>query len=173
MTGNIARAGSLTIELPDWLAQIVAEYPEPLATDEARMALTIRLSQENVRRGGGPFGGTVFFGDRLLASGVNLVLASGYSIAHAEIVALMAAQSALGGGALNLPPLTLFASTEPCCQCFGALVWAGAWCAAPRQPTRKPWGSTKVRNRMPGQKCSSSGASPSRERCCAPKRTKY
>jgi tRNA(Arg) A34 adenosine deaminase TadA len=125
MTGNIARAGSLTIELPDWLAQIVAEYPEPLATDEARMALTIRLSQENVRRGGGPFGGTVFFGDRLLASGVNLVLASGYSIAHAEIVALMAAQSALGGGALNLPPLTLFASTEPCCQCFGALVWAG------------------------------------------------
>ena len=67
----------------------------------------------------------MFLGDRLLASGVNLVLSSGYSIAHAEIVALMAAQSALGTGPLDLPPLTLFASTEPCCQCFGALVWAG------------------------------------------------
>ncbi len=94
-------------------------------TDEARMRLTVALSRENVLRGGGPFGGTVFLGDRLLATGVNLVLQSGYSIAHAEIVALMAAQSQIVGGALNLPALTLFASTEPCCQCFGALVWAG------------------------------------------------
>src|SRR3954465_9182091 len=125
MTANSKSTGRLTIELPEWLAQIAAEQPGPLVSDEARMALTIRLSQENVVRGGGPFGGTVFLGDQLVASGVNLVLSSGYSIAHAEIVALMAAQSALGGGALNLPPLTLFASTEPCFQCFGALVWAG------------------------------------------------
>ncbi|MEO6602360.1 MAG: nucleoside deaminase [Polyangiaceae bacterium] len=124
MTANSANSGRLTIELPEWLAEVVAEAGT-LSTDEERMALTIRLSQENVVRGGGPFGGTVFWENRLVASGVNLVLGSGYSIAHAEIVALMAAQSALGRGALNLPPLTLFASTEPCCQCFGALVWAG------------------------------------------------
>jgi tRNA(Arg) A34 adenosine deaminase TadA len=37
----------------------------------------------------------------------------------------MRAQAALGNTALNAPSLTLFASTEPCCQCFGALVWAG------------------------------------------------
>ena len=125
MNGTNETAARLIIELPEWPAKIAAEYSEPLTSDEARMGLTIRLSQENVRRGGGPFGGTVFLGDRLLASGVNLVLSSGYSIAHAEIVALMAAQSALGTGPLDLPPLTLFASTEPCCQCFGALVWAG------------------------------------------------
>jgi tRNA(Arg) A34 adenosine deaminase TadA len=125
MTMNTASPGRLTIELPEWLAEIAAEHPGPLVTDDERMALTIRLSQENVRRGGGPFGGTVFLEDRLVSSGVNLVLSSGYSIAHAEIVALMAAQQALGGGALSLPPLTLFASTEPCCQCFGSLVWAG------------------------------------------------
>lgn len=125
MNGTNESAARLIIELPEWPAKIAAEYSEPLTSDEARMGLTIRLSQENVRRGGGPFGGTVFLGDRLLASGVNLVLSSGYSIAHAEIVALMAAQSALGTGPLDLPPLTLFASTEPCCQCFGALVWAG------------------------------------------------
>jgi tRNA(Arg) A34 adenosine deaminase TadA len=41
-------------------------------------------------------------------------------------MALMRAQSVLGKEAtLSAPPLTLFASTEPCCQCFGALIWAG------------------------------------------------
>ncbi len=115
----------MTIELPEWISEVVAGFPEPLLSDEARMRLTVALSRENVARGGGPFGGTVFLGDRLLATGVNLVLQSGYSIAHAEIVALMAAQAALANGALDLPALTLFASTEPCCQCFGALVWAG------------------------------------------------
>ena len=83
------------------------------------------MSKENVERGGGPFAGTVFAEDRLLSAGVNLVLGTGFSIAHAEIVALMRAQAALGPASLSPPPLTLFASTEPCCQCFGALVWAG------------------------------------------------
>jgi tRNA(Arg) A34 adenosine deaminase TadA len=115
---------SLTIELPAWIDELVAGFAQPLSDDAARMALTVQLSAENVARGGGPFGGTVFHGDRLLAAGVNQVLESGFSIAHAEIVALMRAQVVLGG-ALSPPPLTLYASTEPCCQCFGALVWAG------------------------------------------------
>jgi len=115
----------LVLQIPAWVDEFVTSFAEPLVTDEARMALTVRLSQENVARGGGPFGGTVFAGDRLLAAGVNLVLGSGFSIAHAEIVALMRAQAALGPESLSPPPLTLFASTEPCCQCFGALVWAG------------------------------------------------
>ena len=115
----------LSIDLPSWIPEVVAAFGEPLIDDEARMALTVRLSRENVLRGGGPFGGTVFLGERLLAAGVNQVLASGFSIAHAEIMALLTAQAVLGDAALNPPPLTLFASTEPCCQCFGALVWAG------------------------------------------------
>lgn len=117
--------GRLVLEIPAWVDEVVNAFSEPLVSDEARMALTVRLSQENVARGGGPFGGTVFADDRLLAAGVNLVLGSGFSIAHAEIVALMRAQDALGAASLSPPPLTLFASTEPCCQCFGALVWAG------------------------------------------------
>src|SRR6478736_1950231 len=115
----------LVLEIPPWVDEVVASFVEPLVSDEARMALTVRLSQENVIRGGGPFGGTVFAEDRLLAAGVNLVLGSRFSIAHAEIVALMRAQASLGAASLTPPPLTLFASTEPCCQCFGALVWAG------------------------------------------------
>jgi tRNA(Arg) A34 adenosine deaminase TadA len=125
MSDAILRSSTLLIELPAWIDETVASFAPALVDDEARMALTIRLSAENVARGGGPFAGAVFLEERLLAVGVNLVLQSGFSIAHAEIIALMRAQAALGSAALNAQPLTLFASTEPCCQCFGALVWAG------------------------------------------------
>ncbi len=116
---------ALRIELPEWVDEFVAGFSSPLVNDETCMALTVALSAENVARGGGPFGSTVFLEGRLLSASVNLVLSSGFSIAHAEIMALMRAQAALGSVALTQPPVTLFASTEPCCQCFGALVWAG------------------------------------------------
>lgn len=115
----------VSIAVPSWVDEVVNDFASPLTDDAARMELTVELAQQNVLRGGGPFGSTVFVGDRLLAAGVNLVLSSRLSIAHAEIVALLRAQAALGEQALKLPALTLFASTEPCCQCFGALVWAG------------------------------------------------
>jgi tRNA(Arg) A34 adenosine deaminase TadA len=122
----ISQTSSLVIDCPPWVDEVVAAFARPLIDDDARMALTVRLSEENVARGGGPFAGAVFLEGRLVAAGVNRVLESGFSIAHAEIVALMRAQVALGSAAaLSAPPLTLFASTEPCCQCFGALVWAG------------------------------------------------
>jgi tRNA(Arg) A34 adenosine deaminase TadA len=121
-----SQPSSLVIDCPPWVDEVVAAFARPLVDDDARMALTVRLSEQNVARGGGPFAGTVFLEDRLVAAGVNRVLESGFSIAHAEIVALMRAQVVLGSAvALSAPPLTLFASTEPCCQCFGALVWAG------------------------------------------------
>jgi tRNA(Arg) A34 adenosine deaminase TadA len=123
MTDALPRA--LHIELPEWVDELVASFSRPLVDDEACMALTIALSGENVARGGGPFGATVFHDGRLLSASVNLVLSSGFSLAHAEIMALMRAQAVLGSAALTQPPITLFASTEPCCQCFGALVWAG------------------------------------------------
>ena len=125
-TPSLVGPNSLLIEFPAWIDEVVQSFAHPLLDDDARMALTVRLSDENVTRGGGPFAGTVFWGDRFVAAGVNRVLESGLSIAHAEIMALMRAQAALGAtAALSAPPLTLFASTEPCCQCFGALVWAG------------------------------------------------
>lgn len=113
----------ISISIPDWLDETVAANSFGFASDEARMRLAIRLSQENVERGGGPFGAAVFAGDELIAAGVNRVLACGLSIAHAEIVALMRAQAEKPGQ--PTAAWTLYASTEPCCQCFGALVWSG------------------------------------------------
>jgi tRNA(Arg) A34 adenosine deaminase TadA len=114
--------------VPSWVDEVAATFEgsRELETEGGRMALAIALSRHNVERGGGPFGAAVFLGSDLVAAGVNLVLDSGLTIAHAEIVAMMRAQRALvdsprqGGGLYSL-----VASTEPCCQCFGALVWSG------------------------------------------------
>lgn len=125
--------GPLIITLPNWLSDVVTSATQPFDTVDRRMQLAIALSRRNVEHGGGPFGAAVFSGSRLIAVGVNRVLDTGYSIAHAEIVALTAAQQALRpeGAALGTEPtaspgpLTLVTSTEPCCQCFGALIWSG------------------------------------------------
>jgi tRNA(Arg) A34 adenosine deaminase TadA len=95
------------------------------------MLWVIALARENVVRGsGGPFAAAVFErdGGRLLAVGVNRVLASGQSHAHAELLALALAQRAVGGfdlGAPGLPAHELVSSSEPCAMCWGALPWSG------------------------------------------------
>jgi tRNA(Arg) A34 adenosine deaminase TadA len=121
-------AGSVVLAIPEWIDQSVARFEGSLETEEGRMALTVALSKHNVDRGGGPFAATVFLGPRLVAAGVNLVLDSGLTLAHAEIVAMLRAQRALGaapGAPDEGEVYALVASTEPCCQCFGALVWSG------------------------------------------------
>lgn len=116
------------LELPPWVGPFVEGAGSCLtAEDQVRMA--IALSHENVRQGtGGPFGAAVFDATgRVLGVGVNRVVASGASIAHAEILALSLSQQALGRYRLNQQGqrVTLASSSQPCCQCFGACVWAG------------------------------------------------
>jgi tRNA(Arg) A34 adenosine deaminase TadA len=117
---------TLGITVPGWVDDVVATFPGCIESEDDRMSLVIALARHNVENGGGPFGAAVFLGSRFVAAGVNRVLDTGFSIAHAEIVALMGAQTILGttGGELA-GSCSLVASTEPCCQCFGALVWSG------------------------------------------------
>jgi len=116
----------LVLSLPGWIDDVVARFPAALGDSDQRMALAIALARANVERGGGPFGAAVFTGSRLIAAGVNRVLESGFSIAHAEILALTSAQQKIGttAGAFS-GSVSLVTSTEPCCQCFGAIVWSG------------------------------------------------
>lgn len=117
---------SLTITLPTWLDDTVKAWPEPLETDLERMSLAIELSRLNVARGGGPFAALVFAGEEWLGAGVNRVMDSGFSIAHAEILALMAAQQRRRERLADTGrPMTLVTTTEPCSQCYGAIIWAG------------------------------------------------
>ena len=120
----------VTLELPAWVEELDLrdrEYP----TLEDRMGLVVELARQNVERGtGGLFGAAIFEGGtgRLLAPGMNLVVPSGCSVAHAEMVAIMVAQQAVGDfdlGAEGRPDYDLFASTEPCAMCFGATPWSG------------------------------------------------
>jgi tRNA(Arg) A34 adenosine deaminase TadA len=112
------------ITIPAFVDELAERAGSP-NDDEGWMRLAIALSAENVAQGGAPFGAVVVAGDRLVAAGVNRVLSSGMTIAHAEIVTLMRSQQVLNAGLKVSEPLTLYTSTEPCCQCYGAVVWAG------------------------------------------------
>ncbi|MCL2184160.1 MAG: nucleoside deaminase [Chitinispirillia bacterium] len=122
---------SILIELPGWMREPLALATGIFATREGRMDFVIDLARQNIEEGtGGPFAAAVFDMEtgRLIAAGVNLVTNVGLSIAHAEIVALMQAQSILGSfdlGAKNMPRCELVTTTAPCAMCLGAVPWSG------------------------------------------------
>ncbi len=100
------------------------------------MQLAIELSAINVAEGtGGPFGAVVvdMRSGRLISAGVNRVVACCASVAHAEIMAMTAAQQKLGcfdlsastSIASDTPVFGLYSSCEPCAMCFGAIPWSG------------------------------------------------
>ena len=121
---------TVTVTLPDWVPDFV-DWTTPLTTDEARMRLAIALSRENVERAtGGPFGAVVTEArsGRIVAVGVNRVVPSSNSALHAEMVAFMMAQAALGSFTLaapGMPDHELATSCEPCAMCLGATLWSG------------------------------------------------
>ncbi|MBA2237795.1 MAG: nucleoside deaminase [Lysobacter sp.] len=121
------------LTLPAWVHDAV-DSGRTYAGDEAKMELAISLSRLNLEaRTGGPFGAAVFGpGDRIVAVGVNRVLPHACSLAHAETMAYMLAQQRMQRARLNeaepgvkAGPITLATSAQPCCQCYGATIWAG------------------------------------------------
>jgi tRNA(Arg) A34 adenosine deaminase TadA len=114
--------------LPAWMAGAV-DFERVRTDAAAQIALAIELARRNVDHAtGGPFGAAVFDdAGGLVAVGVNRVEPLQSSLAHAEIVALVAAQQKLGRARLNEDGrrYTLATSAQPCCQCYGAIVWAG------------------------------------------------
>jgi tRNA(Arg) A34 adenosine deaminase TadA len=121
---------TLSLKLPDWVENLVR--PGDIVADrEDRMRLAIRLASENIARGtGGPFGAVVVERDtgRVVSIGVNVVVPSGCSLAHAEAMALALAQRAAGShdlAAPGLPAMDLVCSAQPCCQCYGMVWWSG------------------------------------------------
>jgi tRNA(adenine34) deaminase len=69
-----------------------------------------------------PIGAVVVREGAIIASGQNRVLRDVDPTAHAEIVALRAAASALGN--YRLAGCTLYVSLEPCAMCAGAMIHA-------------------------------------------------
>lgn len=117
--------------LPPWLRDEQARAGTLFPTVEERMEYVLALAERNIReKTGGPFAAAVFQTDtgKLVASGVNLVVRSSCSHAHAEMIALALAQQKLATydlGAEGLPSHQLVTSCEPCAMCFGAIPWSG------------------------------------------------
>jgi len=118
----------LHLTLPLWLRDKFDES-RLYETDDDKIGLAIELARGNVEnRSGGPFGAAVFTGDgRLVAVGVNRVVPQNCSVAHAEMMAYMLAQQRLQRFRLNEDGsrFILATSAQPCCQCYGATIWAG------------------------------------------------
>ncbi|MDP4505000.1 tRNA-specific adenosine deaminase [Nonomuraea turcica] len=119
------------VALPAWIDDELAAVPAFIPDRADRMRLVHRLADRNWREGnGGPFAALVAEQDsgRIVSVGVNVVLASGVSSAHAEVVALGLAQTAVGGwdlGGGGLPAHELVVNWRPCIQCYGAAMWSG------------------------------------------------
>lgn len=117
------------LTLPAWVHEFV-DHSAIYAGDEDKVALAIALSKQNIEHAsGGPFGAVVFSPDhRIVSVGVNRVVPMNTSLAHAENMAYMIAQQRLQTFRINAMfdgPVTLATSSQPCCQCYGATVWAG------------------------------------------------
>ncbi|MGI5287730.1 nucleoside deaminase [Nonomuraea polychroma] len=119
------------VALPAWIDDELATVPALIPDRDDRMRLVHRLADRNWREGnGGPFAALVAERDsgRIVSVGVNVVLASGVSSAHAEVVALGLAQTATGGwdlGGDGSPVHELVVNWRPCIQCYGAAMWSG------------------------------------------------
>ncbi|MER5183934.1 nucleoside deaminase [Streptomyces sp. NPDC002896] len=119
------------VALPAWIDDALAAVPAVIPDRDDRMRLVHRLADRNWREGnGGPFAALVAEQDtgRIVSVGVNVVLGSGVSSAHAEVVALGLAQTATGGwdlGGAGMPAHELVVNWRPCIQCYGAAMWSG------------------------------------------------
>ena len=117
-------------ELPAWVDDEVEAARADLGSDEGRMRLLNRLAERNVAEGsGGPFAALAVRrgSGEVVAAGVNLVLASGLSSLHAEVVTISLAQARIGTwdlGSLD-DPLELWVNWRPCAMCYGATLWSG------------------------------------------------
>ena len=92
-------------------------------TDRELMHEAIKIANENIKNGGGPFGAVI--ADKkgnIIATGMNRVTANNDPTAHAEVTAIRNATSTLN--TFNLEGYVIYTSCEPCPMCLGAIYWA-------------------------------------------------
>ncbi|MDR1526917.1 MAG: nucleoside deaminase [Dysgonamonadaceae bacterium] len=90
--------------------------------DEYYMKQALAEAQKAFERGEIPIGAVVVCNDRVIARTHNLTETLNDVTAHAEMQAITAAASFLGGK--HLKDCTLYVTVEPCPMCAGALGWS-------------------------------------------------
>ena len=90
--------------------------------DEYYMRLALAEAQKAEARDEVPVGAVVVASGRVIARAHNLTEALNDPTAHAEMQAITAATSYLGGKYLT--DCTFYVTVEPCVMCAGALAWS-------------------------------------------------
>lgn len=121
----------ILISLPEWVVETHKTLPAYFNSNEQKMKTVIEFSRLNFQnKTGGPFAAGIFERDtgKLIVIGVNRVVPSNCSSAHAEVMAISLAQKILGVydlGAEEMPAYQLVVNWRPCVMCYGALLWSG------------------------------------------------
>ena len=111
------------------------ESGERLTTDEYFMREALKEARNACEKDEVPVGAVVVAGNRIIARAHNLTETLNDVTAHAEMQAITAAASYIGGKYLK--ECTLYVTLEPCLMCAGALYWA--------QITRIVYGAADVK----------------------------
>ena len=90
--------------------------------DKAFMREAIRIANESVKNGGGPFGAVIVKDGEIIAGRSNSVTLDNDPTAHAEVNTIREACQKLG--TFDLSDCVIYTSCEPCPMCFGAIYWA-------------------------------------------------
>ena len=90
--------------------------------DKEYMREAIRLADESVKNGGGPFGAVIVRDGEIVAGSANSVTRDNDPTAHAEVNTIRQACKKLG--TFDLSDCVIYTSCEPCPMCLGAIYWA-------------------------------------------------
>jgi len=93
-----------------------------LKTDEDFLLRAIELANENISKGGGPFGAVIVENGKIIAETGNKVRIINDPTAHAEVQAIRIACDLKQS--FSLENCTIYSSCEPCPMCLGAIYWA-------------------------------------------------
>ena len=104
---------------------------EQLIEDERFMRQALTEARKAFEQGEVPVGAVVVWNGRIVGRGHNLVETLSDATAHAEMQAITAAASSVGGK--YLAECKLYVTVEPCVMCAGAIAWS--------QAARVVWGA--------------------------------
>ena len=90
--------------------------------DKEYMREAIRLANDSVKNGGGPFGAVIVKDGEIVAGSANSVTIDNDPTAHAEVNTIRKACQKLG--TFDLSDCVIYTSCEPCPMCLGAIYWA-------------------------------------------------
>lgn len=90
--------------------------------DREFMQEAIRLADESVKNGGGPFGAVIVKDGEIIAGSSNSVTLDNDPTAHAEVNTIREACRKLK--TFDLSGCVIYTSCEPCPMCLGAIYWA-------------------------------------------------